>query len=141
MRRGRSSPDPGVRRRLRPRGELGQAAVELVAMLPLLATVGLAIGHVLAAGASHELAGHAAEAAAIAVGRGGDAKEAARAALPEWSRDRVSVSVSGRRVRVRLEPPSVVPSLGDALASTAVADAGPAADPPAPPPLAEGDAR
>ena len=123
---------------MRPVGERGQAAVELVALLPLVATAGLAIGHLLAAAASRELAGHAAEAAAIAVGRGADAEKAARAALPEWSRERVIVRVRGRRVRIRLEPPAVVPALGDALASTAAADAGPVADP-SPPAMSEHD--
>jgi hypothetical protein len=127
-----------MRRRAR-KSELGQAAVEMVAMLPLLATVGLAIGHVLAAEASRELAGHAAQAAATAVGRGDDAAGAARAALPEWSHDRVDVRVDGRRVRVRLEPPAVVPALGDALATTARADAGPPAENSALPPLVESD--
>ena len=123
------------------RGEAGQATVELVALLPLLATFGLAIGHVLAAEASRELAGHAAEAAAIAVGRGGDGEDAARAALPEWSRERVEVRVSGRRVRVRLEPPAVVSALGDALATTAAADAGPKPEAAGPPAMVEDDGR
>ena len=116
----------------RLRSSSGQATIELIALLPLCATFGLAIGHVLAAEATRELAGHAAEAAAIAVGNGADASSAARAALPEWSQDRVAVEVSGRAVRVRLEPPAVVPALADALASTATADAGPAAEPSAP---------
>ncbi len=76
----------------RARAVDGQASVELVALLPLLVTVAVAAGHVLAAGAAHELAGHAAEAGAIAVLRGGgeaDARDAARAALPSWSRARV----------------------------------------------------
>lgn len=123
------------------RGESGQATVELVALLPLIATFGLAVGHVLAAEASRELAGHAAEAAAIAIGRGSDAEDAARAALPEWSRERVDVRVAGRRVRVRLEPPAVVPALADALATTAAADAGPAAPAAAPPAMTEDDGR
>ena len=123
------------------RSERAQAAVELVAMLPLVATFGLAVGHVLAAEATRELAGHAAEAAAIAVGHGADAEAAARAALPEWSRERVAVTVRGRRVRVRLEPPSVVPGLADVLATTAAADAGPSPDPPSPPPMREDDGR
>jgi hypothetical protein len=110
------------------RGERGQATVELVALLPLIATIGLAIGHLLAAEAARDLAGHAAEAAAIAVGRGTDPDDAARAALPEWSRERIDVAVRGRRVRVRLEPPAIAPSLGDALATTVSADAGPAPD-------------
>ena len=103
----------------------GQASVELVAMLPLLVVVALAVGHVLAAGAAHELAGHAAEAAAIALLRGDDPDEAARSALPAWSRSRVQVRVRGRRVRVRLEPVAVVPGVADLLAPTVAADAGP----------------
>lgn len=125
--------------RARVARERGQAAVELVALLPLVATFGLAIGHVLAAEASRSLAGHAAEAAAIAVGRGGDPDDAARAALPEWSHERVEVRVRGREVRVRLEPPAVVPALGHALATTAAADAGPATPAPEPPTITEDD--
>ena len=97
-------------------------------MLPVLIAVALAIGHVLSAEAARELAGHAAEAAAIAVVRGADPKEAARAALPEWSHDRLDVAVRGRAVRVRLRPLAAVPGVADALATTATADAGPEAD-------------
>ena len=106
--------------------ESGQSTLETVAVLPLMITVALAIGHVLAAGVAHELAGHAAEAGAIAVIRGGDAKEAVSAAVPEWAQDRVQVKVRGRTVRVRLEPPAVIPGAADVLASTQTADAGPA---------------
>ena len=97
-------------------------------MLPLMIAVALAVGHVLAAGLAHELAGHAAQAGAIAVIRGGDAKASAVAALPEWASERVAVRVIDRRVRVRLEPPSVIPGAADLLASTATADAGPTPD-------------
>jgi hypothetical protein len=107
------------------RSEYGQSAVETVALLPLLITVALAIGHVLAAGLAHELAGHAAEAGAIAALRGGDPRDAVAAALPEWSEERVQVRVRGRRVRVRLEPPAVIPGAADLLAATADADGGP----------------
>jgi hypothetical protein len=103
----------------------GQATIETVFVLPLLVTVALAIGHVLSAGVAHELAGHAAEAGAIAALRGGDAKEAVAAALPEWARDRTEVQVDERRVRVRLEPLAVAAAVADRLASTATADAGP----------------
>jgi pilus assembly protein CpaE len=109
--------------------ERGQAAVELVALLPLLVTVALAAGHVLAAGAARELAGHAAEAAAIAVLRGEDASAAARASLPSWSRDRIDVRVRGRAVRVRVEPLAVVPGVAELLTATATAHAGPEASP------------
>jgi hypothetical protein len=111
----------------RARDGSGQATLETVAVLPLLIAVALAVGHVLAAGMTHELAGHAAQAGAIAVIRGGDAKASVRAALPEWARDEVDVRVVDRRVRVRLEPPAVLPAVADALAATGTADAGPAA--------------
>lgn len=94
-------------------------------MVPLCVAVALAVGHVLVAGLAHELAGHAAEAGAIAALRGGDARAAVRASLPGWSQERADVRVQGRRVRVRLRPPAVVPGVADALASTAVADGGP----------------
>lgn len=107
------------------RGDAGQASVELVAMLPLLVAIALAGAHVLAAGAARELAGHAAEAGAIAVLRGGDAHDAARGALPRWSRRGLDVRVRGRAVRVRVEPLAVVPGVADLLAATVTADAGP----------------
>lgn len=113
-------------------GQRGQAALETVAMLPVLIAVALAIGHVLAAEASRELAGNAAEAAAIALVHGADPRDAVAAALPDWSRDRVDVEVDGRAVSVRVRPPAAVPGLADLLATTARADAGPAADPPSP---------
>ncbi|HEX8120601.1 MAG TPA: hypothetical protein VF549_04965 [Solirubrobacteraceae bacterium] len=103
----------------------GQASVELVAMVPLLVAVALALGQVLAAGAARELAGHAAEAAAIALARGGDPRAAARDALPGWSRDRLDVSVDGRRVTAKVRPVAFVPPLAERLDATATADAGP----------------
>ena len=106
--------------------EAGQSTLETLTVLPLMITVALAIGHVLAAGVTHELAGHAAQAGAIAVIRGGDPRESVRAALPDWAAEQVSVRVVDRRVRVRLEPPAVIPGIADVLASTEVADAGPA---------------
>ena len=106
-------------------GEHGQASVELVAFLPLLVTVALAVAQVLAAGAARELAGHAAEAGAVALGRGDDARAAARASLPGWSRSRLRVDVDGRRVEVRVEPLPFVPPLASLLTAEVAADAGP----------------
>jgi hypothetical protein len=106
--------------------EVGQATVEVVAFLPVLVLAGLAIMQLLAAGAAREYAGHAAEAAAIAVGEGRDATAAARDAIPGWSARRVTVSSEGRRVRVRLRPPAIVRAVGDLLTAEAEADAGPA---------------
>jgi hypothetical protein len=111
----------------------GQATVELVALLPLLVAAGLACAQLLAAGAASELAGHAAEAAAVAVLQGENPTAAARDAVPGWSRDRMTVRVRGRHVRVRLRPPSPIPALADRLAARGEADAGPPPRP-APPP-------
>ena len=106
--------------------EAGQATVEVVALLPLLVLAGLAIMQLLAAGAAREYAGHAAEAAALAVADGRDATAAARDAVPGWSAHRVTVARDGRRVRVRLRPAAILRSVGDLLDAEAEADAGPA---------------
>jgi hypothetical protein len=108
----------------RLRGPTGQATVELVAMLPLLAAAAIATLQLLAAGATAELAGHAAEAGAVAILEHDDPSAAARAALPGWSRDRLQLRIDGRRVHVRLRPPALLPGAADVLASTADADAG-----------------
>lgn len=114
-------------RRRRPTrdGERGQAAVELVILAPLLVAIVLAVAQLLAAGAAAELAGHAAEAGAVALLQGEDPRAAARDAVPRWSRARMVVRVQGRRVHVRMAPPSPIPGLGDLLEVTRRADAGP----------------
>jgi hypothetical protein len=93
-------------------------------MLPLVVLVALVVGELLAAGMCEALAGHAAEAGAVAIAEGGNPRTAARAALPGWSRRGLSVKVHGTRVTVRLRPPAPFGSLGDALAARAHADAG-----------------
>jgi hypothetical protein len=105
----------------------GQAAVELVALLPLFGIVAIAMLQALAAGAAAELADHAAQNGAVAIAEGRDGAAAARAAVPGWARGGVDVSVQGTRVRVRLQPPSLLPGLGARLRASASADAGPAA--------------
>ena len=120
-----ASRPPERRRFAPPQIESGQATIELVALLPLLVVVGLAAAQLLAAGAARELAGNAAEAGAAAMLQGGDPGDAARAALPGWSRDRAVLRVDGRRVHVRLGPRTVLPGLASRLTATAVADAGP----------------
>ncbi len=94
-------------------------------MLPLVVAGALACAQVLAGGLAAELAGHAAEAGAAAMLQGRDPRDAARRAVPGWSRKRLTVSVSGRRIRVRLEPPALVPGAGRLLAATSTAQAGP----------------
>jgi TadE-like protein len=104
--------------------ERGQAAVEVVGMLPLLFLIALAACQVLVAGLAREAAHHAAQAGAMALLQGGDPVDAARASAPDWSRRRLSVGVSGRTVHVRVVPPALVPGAGRLLASSSSAAAG-----------------
>jgi hypothetical protein len=110
---------------MNPHGESGQASVELAVLAPLIVAIVLAAAQLLAAGAAGELADHAAEAAAVALLQGGDPTAAARDAVPGWSRKRMTVRVEGRRVHVRLRPPSPIPALGGMLEASRQADAGP----------------
>ena len=105
----------------RPRGERGQASVELLGVLPLLIAVALAGAQLLAAGYSSVLAGNAAEAGALALAGGGDPRASARDALPGWSRARARVSSSGGEVRVQLRPPTLLRALAGALEVSASA--------------------
>mgnify|MGYP001475885302 CR=1 FL=1 len=105
--------------------ERGQASVELVAVLPLLVLGALMVAQLLAAGRCRELAGHAAAAGATALLQDEDPVVAARRALPGWSRGRVHIVVRGRRVRVSLTPPSLVPGTARMLRTRVQADAGP----------------
>ena len=105
-------------------GERGQASVELVAMVPVAVAVALAALQLLAAGATRELAGHAAGAGAIALLQRTDPRTAARDAVPGWSRGRLAVSVQGSRVTVRMRPPTLLPGLAEVLETTVRADAG-----------------
>lgn len=104
----------------------GQATVELVGMLPLAVLIALATAQVLAAGLARELAGNAAGAGAMAMLQGHDPRDAAREAVPGWSKRRIAVAIDGRTVRVQVRPVAVIPGFDDRLAATAVADAGPA---------------
>lgn len=113
---GRLWPVPGPR---------GQASVELLGILPLALLIALAIAQLLAAGSARELAGNAAEAGAAALLQGADPTEAARDALPGWSRDRATVHVSAHRVEIYLRPRTVIPLLVNHLEAHASADAGP----------------
>ncbi|HEX8647463.1 MAG TPA: hypothetical protein VF715_11230 [Thermoleophilaceae bacterium] len=97
------------------RGSAGQASVELLGALPAILLTGLIVLQLLALGYSKVLAGNAAEAAALAAAGGGDARAAAREALPGWSRARMRVESGGGRIRVRLRPPSPLRVLARAL--------------------------
>ncbi|MDQ6751036.1 MAG: hypothetical protein M3Z33_09830 [Actinomycetota bacterium] len=113
-----------VRRRGGAAGECGQAVVELVALLPLFLAAGLVVMQLLIAGATAEYAGQAAEAGAVAILQDHDPSAAARAAIPSWTGRDVHVRVHGRDVTVRLRPRSLLPEVGDLLATTVDANAG-----------------
>lgn len=90
------------------RRQRGQASVELLGALPAVLATGLVAFQLLAVGYAAVLAGHAAEAGALAVVNGGDAAAAARRAVPGWSQARMRVSTSGGAVRVEMRPPSPI---------------------------------
>ncbi|WCB92918.1 hypothetical protein DSM104299_01618 [Baekduia alba] len=108
------------------REDRGQSSIELVGMVPLVVVVVLVAAQFLAAGAARTVASSAAEAGAMAIVQGGDPAAAASAAVPGWTHARLAVRVTGRHVRVRATPATVLPLLPGTLASTATADAGPA---------------
>jgi len=101
--------------------DAGQSSVELLCMLPLVLAVALAAAQLLAVGYSGVLAGNAAEAGALSLAGGGDARSAVRAALPGWSRARTEVSVSGGGVHVSLRPPSLIGAIARELKVSASA--------------------
>lgn len=106
------------------RRERGQAVVELIALLPLLAAGALAAGAFLISVLTGELADRAAQAAAVALLQDRDPDRAARDAVPGWARGSLSVTVSGTRVSVVLSPPSLGRRIGAVVAGRAVAHAG-----------------
>jgi hypothetical protein len=97
------------------RSERGQALVELIGGMPIVLTVGLVLLQLLATGYSAVLAGSAAEAGALALADGADARTAVRRALPGWSEAGASVWVGADSVRVRLRPPSPIASVARKL--------------------------
>lgn len=105
----------------RSASELGQATVEAVALLPAMLAVGLGVLQLLAVGYAAVLAGSAAEAGALALAAGGDARAGVKEALPGWSEARTRIEVAGGRVEVRLRPPSPLRTLSERLEVSAEA--------------------
>ena len=95
--------------------ERGQASLEFLGVLPLLVVLGLAAFQLLAVGYSSVLAGSAAEAGALALAAGGDARDGVHEALPGWSRAHARVTVEHGRVTVRLRPPSLLRAIAERL--------------------------
>jgi len=102
--------------RLRRRAQRGQAALELIALLPALVLLGLLGWQIALAGHAWMLAGGAARAGARALEVGAPASTAALAALPSrYARSARVVTLEdgdeGPRVRVRLAVPRMLPLL------------------------------
>jgi hypothetical protein len=91
------------------RSQSGQASVELVALLPLVAVIGLVLWQAVVAGQAAWLAGSSARAAARAGAVGGDIRGAAAGPLPRVLRRGLQVDAPpGGTVRVRIGVPAVV---------------------------------
>jgi len=87
----------------------GQASVEMVGILPLVAIIAALLWQAAVAGQAVWLAGTAARAAARAQAVGGDPEQAARGTLPASLRSGLRTSTGGDgAVRVRIRIPSVV---------------------------------
>jgi hypothetical protein len=94
----------------RARDQKGQAAVELVAAIPVLLVVTLVVGQLAIAGYALWSAGTAARAGARADYVGGDAESAARRSLPAPLRTGATVRERDG-VTVRVRAPSLVPGI------------------------------
>jgi hypothetical protein len=93
----------------RPRDSAGQASVELVAVMPLVALLCGALWQAAVAGQALWLSGTAARAAARAVALGDAAAPAARSALPRALAQRASASTAADgAVTVRIRVPAVI---------------------------------
>jgi len=110
-------------------GQRGQATVELVALLPVVVGVVLAVFTFLAAGKARERAAQAAEAGAVALLHDGDPRAAACAALGRSPACRRGVRVRGHEVTVSVRPDGPIGRLNRQLEATESALAGPEATP------------
>src|SRR4051794_22020621 len=98
-----------------PSASRGQASVELLGAVPVVLLLGLVMLQLLAVGYSAVLAGNAAEAGALAVAGGGEAGDAARAAVPGWARARMHVAGRGGRGEGRVQPPTPLEAVAEEL--------------------------
>ena len=105
--------------------EDGQAAAELVVVVPLLLALLAATAQLAVAGYALWTAGDAARAGARAAEVGGDAEAAARSALPGWLEHHAEIDPAGP-VEVSLQAPAVLPGLPP-IPVTAVTDLDPGA--------------
>ena len=94
----------------RATGESGQAAAELVAVVPILVALVLVLGQAAVAGHAAWSAANAARAGARAAHVGGDAERAALSALPEHLSGSVKVGEESG-VEVKVHAPALLPGL------------------------------
>jgi hypothetical protein len=106
--------------------ERGQSAAELVAIVPILVLLALALGMATSAGWAAWSAANAARAGARAAEVGGDAENAALRSLPDLLRKTASVDQTDG-VQVKVEAPTLLPGL-PSMPLTAGAALDPAAD-------------
>lgn len=112
------------RERSRAGGELGQASVALVAVVPGLILAALAAVQFALAGHAAISAANAARAAARASYAGANVADAARAALPESFREEADVRRREQGVEVEVDAPRALPFL-PAIGVSASAALGP----------------
>lgn len=92
----------------------GQAAVELVAAVPVLIAATLLVAQFAIAGHALWSAGDAARAGARAAHVGGDAEGAALHALPFWLDGQAEVDAAGgAAVQVQVAAPALIPGVPD----------------------------
>lgn len=103
-------------------GQRGQAAIEVIGLLPAMITVGFVLLQLMAVGYASVLVGGAAEAGALALAAGADPRAGVKEALPGWSQSRARIAVSGGEVEVHLRPPSLLHALADRLEVSAEAE-------------------
>ncbi len=103
-------------------GERGQASVELLALAPVVVAAAMAVLSVLAAGRAREIATGAAQAGAMALLQGADARDAARDVVPPSHSPDLEIVVQGRSVTVRVRPR--VPLVAAPLTASSTAHAG-----------------
>lgn len=104
----------------------GQASSELVAAIPLLIVLALAVLQLAVVGWGVWTAGTAARAGARAQFVGGSPRGAARSAIPEVLEEDAAITTTGHGVAVTVRVPSLLPGLGR-LPLAASADFDPAA--------------
>ena len=101
------------------RSESGQATVESIAVVPIVAALVLAFGLTAVSIATRVASGEAAEAAAIAMINGSAPRVAAARSIPGWARNGLSVRVTRRSIETTLLPVGVPAQLAGLVAGRA----------------------